>query len=272
MAGIEEAVVRIARQVEERRFGKFRGVVTDHRDPQKLGRLKLLVPAVLGDQETDWAMPCAPYGGQGYGLFLVPQIDAHVWVEFEEGDLHRPIWTGVFWQTPDDVPSDASLPDPTTQLLRTPEGHVLQLDGASGSERFRLAHPSGAEMIVDPDGGFALTDANGAVVKLDASAGEIRISDANGNSAKLSSAGVLVEDANGNKVELAAAGVTVQGQQIVVQGTQVMLGGQGGEPVIKGTSFLTLFATHIHPTGAGPSGPPVPQGELSSLSTKVMTS
>jgi hypothetical protein len=59
---------------------------------------------------------------------------------------------------------------------------------------------------------------------------------------------------------------------VTVEGALVTLGGQGGEPVIKGTSFLTLFATHVHPTAMGPSGPPVPQGEMSSLSTKVMTS
>jgi len=66
--------------------------------------------------------------------------------------------------------------------------------------------------------------------------------------------------------------INVKGQQIVVEGSQVMLGGQGGEPVIKGTSFLSLFATHMHPTAMGPSGPPIPQGEMSSLSSKVLTS
>src|SRR5262249_57691330 len=50
-------------------------------------------------------------------------------------------------------------------------------------------------------------------------------------------------------------------------------GGAGGEPVIKGASFLTLFATHVH-TAAGPGSPttpPVPQGESTTLSTAVLT-
>jgi len=82
----------------------------------------------------------------------------------------------------------------------------------------------------------------------------------------------VVIDKNGNKVEMAAAGVTVSGQKVVVKGTTVMLAGEGGEPIIKGQSFLTLFATHVHPTAMGPSGPPIPQGEMSSLSSKVLTS
>jgi hypothetical protein len=43
--------------------------------------------------------------------------------------------------------------------------------------------------------------------------------------------------------------------------------------VIKGASFLTLFATHVH-TAAGPGSPttpPMPQGESTTLSTTVLT-
>jgi len=65
----------------------------------------------------------------------------------------------------------------------------------------------------------------------------------------------------------------VKGAQIVLDGNQVMLGGAGGEPLIKGQSFLSLFATHVHtssPSG-GPTSPPLPQGEMSTLSMKVLT-
>ena len=88
----------------------------------------------------------------------------------------------------------------------------------------------------------------------------------------MTSSGTTIEDANGNKVEMAAAGITLEGQKVVIKGSSVMLGGDGGEPIIKGQSFLQLFMTHMHPTAMGPSGPPIPQGEMSTLSTKVLTS
>ena len=270
---MEEMLVRLAKQVAEKRYGKFRSFVSDNRDPQKRGRLKLRVPSVLGDQESDWALPCFSFGGgSGYGWFAVPEVNAQVWAEFEEGDLQRPIWTGSFYQQQADVPPDASRNEPTTRLLRTPSGHILQFDDEGGKEQFRLHHPAGAEIVIDKDGGIALTDAQGGTVTLDARNGKVVIEDANGNTLTLDSAGITAKDANGNQIAMAAAGVTVKGQQIVVQGTQVMLGGQGGEPLIKGSSFLGLFATHMHPTAMGPSGPPIPQGEMSTLSTKVMTS
>ena len=124
---------------------------------------------------------------------------------------------------------------------------------------------------MDKDGSVTLNDKQGAKLTLDANANEVVLEDANGNKLTMSSSGTVVEDSNGNKIEMTAANIKVQGSMVVVQGNQVMLGGQGGEPIIKGTSFLTLFATHIHPTGVGPSGPPIPQGEMTSLSTKVMT-
>jgi hypothetical protein len=87
----------------------------------------------------------------------------------------------------------------------------------------------------------------------------------------MTASGITVEDASGNKIEMAASGITVKAMKIVVDGQQVLLGGEGGEPVIKGQSFLTLFATHVHTCTApgSPSSPPIPQGEMSSLSFKV---
>jgi len=272
---MEDTVIQLAQQVEEKVYGKYRATVVDNRDPEKRGRLKLRIPTVLADQESDWALPCLPYGGfNQQGLFLIPDVDAQVWVEFEEGDINRPIWVGTFWQQESDVPEDAAKEQPTTRLLQTHAGHILQFDDAEGEEQFRLYHPSEAEMIIDPNGTISLTDASGAVLRMDAESNEIILEDANGNVLTMNSSGTKVEDANGNVIEMAAAGITAEAPKIVLKGSQVHLGDEGGEPVIKGQSFLSLFATHIHtvaPVVGGPTSPPIPQGEMSTLSTTVKT-
>lgn len=271
---MEELLQQLARQIQNKYYGKYRGFVSDNSDPDQLGRLKLTVPSVLGDTVTGWALPCLPFGGLAdQGLFTIPEVGAQVWVEFEEGDLSHPIWVGTFWQGSGDVPSEGAVTPPTTRVLKTPSGHVLQFDDASGAEQYRLHHPAGSEMTIDPQGTILLTDANGAKLTLDVAGNKVEVQDASGNKLTMTTSGTTVQDANGNKIEMTAAGVNIKASaMITVEGSQVMLGGQGGEPVIKGTSFLTLFATHIHPTAMGPSGPPIPQGEMSSLSTKVMTS
>ena len=78
-------------------FGKYRGTVVNNIDPMQQGRIQVSVPSVLGGGQLSWAMPCVPYAGPGVGLFLIPPVDANIWVEFEAGDPDYPIWSGCFW-------------------------------------------------------------------------------------------------------------------------------------------------------------------------------
>ena len=253
-------------------YGKYRGVVTDNQDPDRRGRVKLIVPSVLDDQVTDWALPCSPYGGvPQQGLFMVPDIDSQVWVEFEEGDINRPIWVGTFWQQQSDVPEDAAKDEPTTRLLQTGSGHILQFDDQAGEEQIRLHHAADAEILIDRHGTVSLTNASGAVLKMDANK-EVILEDCNGNLMIMNSSGTKVECSNGHTIEMTASGITAESPKIVLKGDQIHLGDEGGEPLIKGQSFLNLFATHVHtvsPVVGGPTSPPITQGEINTLSTIV---
>ncbi|GAB4191951.1 MAG: hypothetical protein Tsb002_21250 [Wenzhouxiangellaceae bacterium] len=272
---MNSTISQVVRDTQQRWYGKYRGFVVDNQDPEQRGRLRLRVPSVFSEEITGWALPCLPFGGKAaQGLFMVPEPESQVWVEFEEGIVTQPIWSGVFYQQQSDVPEDAQHSEPTTRLLQTPAGHILQFDDADGAERFRLYHPAATELSIDEQGSVKLQQDNGAQLSLDASANEVVLSDSNGNRLTMNSSGTVVEDANGNRISMAAAGITVEGQQITIQGSQVAVGGSGGEPLIKGSSFLALFATHVHTCTApgSPTSPPIPQGEMSTLTTKTTAS
>jgi hypothetical protein len=119
-----------------------------------------------------------------------------------------------------------------------------------------------------------ITDQAGNTITLDADQEKISIADTNDNAITMSATGIKIDDGNNNSIEFAPSGVTISSAgPIVLDAKIVQLGGAGGEPVIKGASFLTLFATHVH-TAAGPGSPttpPVPQGESTTLSTTVLT-
>lgn len=268
-----ELLAQLAYRLERKKFGKHKGYVVNNVDPLNLGRVQVKVPTILNEAPV-WAMPCMPYGGiNGQGWYAIPEVDATVWIEFEAGEVDKPIWVGTFWpeqggELPD-APGGAGIPE--NKVFRTPSGHYLAMEDAADNEFIHLHHASGSEIQMNPAGSVAITDSSGAAVTMDADGGVLSIADANGNTITMDSSGTVVEDANGNKIEMGAAGVTVKGTTVVVKGEQVTLGGDAGEPVLKGPSFLTLFATHIHPTAQGPSGPPIPQGEASALSQKVLT-
>src|SRR5437763_9895054 len=116
----------------ERVYGKYRGTVLNNADPLGLGRIQANVAEVLGEVPTGWATPCIPYAGPGSGFFAVPPIGAGVWIEFEAGDVSRPVWTGCYWgelELPTVPPSPAGTPTPpTTKIWRSDLGLTTAFD------------------------------------------------------------------------------------------------------------------------------------------------
>jgi Type VI secretion system/phage-baseplate injector OB domain len=76
--------------------GLYRAIVVDNADPERLGRVKVAVPSVMGAGQAAWAMPCVPYGGVRQRK-PVPAAGTPVWVAFEGGDIAKPVWLGRFW-------------------------------------------------------------------------------------------------------------------------------------------------------------------------------
>lgn len=253
-------------------FGKYRGYVHDNKDPEKRGRLKLMVPSVFGETPTNWAEPCLPFGGlPDQGVYMIPEKDAQVFVEFEEGEAGNPIWTGTFWRQSGDIPTEADKEEPWTRILKTPKGHILQFDDEDENEQIVVKHSAGSSVVLDSRGSIQVTDTESDRLVLDAEAGSITLEDKNNNSIVMDSSGIRIEDGNGNTIELGASGISLNGQMISIDGTRIEIGGAGGEPMIKGQSFLGLFATHMHTCTApgSPTSPPVPQGEMTTLTMKT---
>lgn len=271
-----DALESTIRAQQTRYYGKYRAFVSDNQDPETRGRCKLTIPSVLGETISDWALPCFAYGGAaGLGVVAVPPVGAQVVAEFLEGDASSPIWTGTFWRTSDEPPEEfTGNSEPTAKVFKTESGHVLVFEDQDGEEHVTLKSKAEAVLEMDPNGSFAITDSAGATVTLDAEGGEIRIEDANGNSMVMSSSGVTVKDASGNEIATSAAGIDVKGTTITLEGSSVVLGGAGGEPLVKGTTFLSLFNAHVHPCTApgAPSGPPMVPLTPAALTVKTTAS
>ena len=167
-------IEELLQEVETRShfYGKYRGTVVDNDDPLKRGRLRVLVPAVLGTEES-WAMPCVPYAGPGLGFYAMPELGTSIWVEFEGGDISYPIWAGCFWNEGGVPSADA---DPKIKFFRTNK-FTLRIDDGNG------------EVIIEND--------SGSQIKLTAQ--EIVVK----------SSAVKQEAAGGRKTELSSASFRV---------------------------------------------------------------
>jgi hypothetical protein len=149
-------------------YGKYRGTVVNNLDPEQRGRIQAIVPAVSNVVPTSWAMPCVPMAGKQQGAFMVPQVGAGVWIEFEGGDPDKPIWVGGFWGIAAEVPPLALLPPPIPPgqniVLQTTLQNTLLLSDSTPtpvSGGIILKSPTGA-MIVVNDTGIYLQNGKGA--------------------------------------------------------------------------------------------------------------
>lgn len=127
---MQDDLQKIADLLRNRYFGKYRGEVTDNQDPAQRGRLKVRVPAVLGNEEF-WAMPCVPYAGTGTGSYCIPSPNTGVWVEFEGGDPSYPIWSGCYWADGELPPDTTGEADPDKKILHSEQGLVVSLDDSA---------------------------------------------------------------------------------------------------------------------------------------------
>ena len=154
-------------------FGKFRGTVLQNVDPEMRGRLMCMVPDVLGVVPSSWCEACTPLAGPTgppMGVYLVPPVGAGVWVEFEQGDPGRPIWTGCRFGSLADVPPTAKLGNPLDPniVLQTLLQHSITLSDmpptpATGG--IMLKSTTGA-MIVVNDSGIYISNGKGATITL----------------------------------------------------------------------------------------------------------
>ena len=155
-------------------YGKYRGTVFNNIDPEQRGRIMAIVPDVFGIIPTSWAMPCVPIAGKQQGTFMVPQLGAGVWIEFEQGDSDYPIWTGGFWGSALEVPTMALIPP--SPLIPYGQNIVFQTTGQN-TVALSDAQPSpvtggivlkctGGASIVVNDTGIYIQNGKGAMISL----------------------------------------------------------------------------------------------------------
>ncbi len=139
-------------------YGKYRSIVTDNQDPLMQGRIKARVPDIFGDRDSGWALPALPYAGNQVGLFLIPPLNANVWIEFEGGNPEYPIWTGCFWAA-GEVPVSPALPQ--VKRLKTDVG-TLTLDDTPGAGGITIETVAGMQIKLTATG-IEITNGQGSI-------------------------------------------------------------------------------------------------------------
>ena len=185
--------------VERKRlYGAHVAIVTDIRDPDSQGRVKVKLPwsPDAGDASFDlWARLATMMAGNARGSWFIPDVGDEVLVMFEAGDPRRPYVIGALWNGQDAPPEsmDGSGNNYLKSLVSRRNVRIT-MDDTDGQETLTLKTPAGQSVVIK-DGGPSIV-----------------VTDANGNSITLDTSGVTV---------VAATDVTIQATQVKVTAAQV---------------------------------------------------
>ncbi|MGW3292619.1 VgrG-related protein [Streptomyces xiamenensis] len=234
--------------------GLVSGTVTDTKDPEGLGRVKVCFPWLSQEYASDWART-AQTGGTGGGDGFIPEVGDEVLVGFEQGRLDRPYVLGSLYNG-QDRPSGGGAGDGaggvsgdgdsgaideasgavTKRSFGSKGGNKLELrDAANGPQGVRLLTGDGKLLIdLDKKGTTIVIDSEGNVEikagqQVTVTAGSGASIDAGDGVLELSGAGVRLTahrdgvevDGGEGSLRLAAGGaVEVRGGRVEVKGSQ----------------------------------------------------
>lgn len=159
--------------------GCWIGFVTKIDDDRKLARVKVRIPDLSGQRETDWARVVAPVGGIRSGGVLVPPVGAAVLVLFEQEETNKPIVLGGIWfQEAEESQAPLAARGETDEVRNGPRG-VDVATGAGGAALQEPADPFAAKYPTN-----IVFKAPGAehLIELDTTEGAERISITHGTS------------------------------------------------------------------------------------------
>lgn len=121
------AEIRQAEVESSKMFEPAIGIVTDNKDPEKLGRVKVKIPVLSGEDSSWWCPLVMPGAGKNRGWFFIPEVDDEVLVLFEHGDMQRPMIIGALWGGKDKPPEKNDGKN-ERRMIKSRQGNTILFD------------------------------------------------------------------------------------------------------------------------------------------------
>ncbi|MEM1167737.1 MAG: phage baseplate assembly protein V [Cyanobacteria bacterium P01_H01_bin.35] len=124
------------------------GIVTNNKDPEGLGRIKVKFPWLSEDEESYWARILTPMAGNDRGIYFLPEVDDEVLVAFGQGDMNVPYILGALWNGKDKPPAQNDDGKNNQRMIKSRSGHQIILDDTEGEEQIIIQDKTGQNQIL----------------------------------------------------------------------------------------------------------------------------
>ncbi len=135
-------------ETKKKIYGVVVGIVTNNKDPEKLGRVRVKFPWLSDKDESNWARVASPMGGKERGIFFLPEVDDEVLLSFEQGDINRPYLIGSLWNGIDKPPETNTNGKNNLRLIKSRSGHLIKIDDTAGNEKIEIIDKTGNNQIL----------------------------------------------------------------------------------------------------------------------------
>ena len=166
---------------EERAFGADRiygvtiAIVTNNRDPKKLGRVKVKFPWLSDREESHWARIATLMAGNTQGTYFLPDVNDEVLVAFERGDVRFPYVLGALWNGKDKPPATNDDGKNNIRVIQSRSGHCIRLNDENGKEKIEIIDKSGNNSLVFDTGKNAIAITSSQDITLSANQGTLKL-------------------------------------------------------------------------------------------------
>jgi len=289
---------------DDLRSTQWVGIVEDTADDIFEGRCKIRVYGKMDDRvdpedpTSDYKLPTASlpwarphqlmYGGSatGSGKFEIPKIGSIVRLTFDNGNFYQPIYhENIYPSDETKAEIEASYQNSHVLIYYTAFGltggeNGTEVTNDREGEHVKVFFTEEKGIMMDyatavgpttvnikPDNSIEIINPNGDTVVM---LNDGNISFTHSAQFTINSGADTVINADANTIiNCIEAKINATGETHV-NSPRIKLGEAAAEAIIKGDTFKAIWDSHIHPTGVGPSGPPV-QPMDPSLSSKNTT-
>lgn len=161
---------------EELMHGVYTGFVTDNKDPENLGRVKVKVPIIDDQKELGWSRVSTFMGGDSRGALFIPEIGDEVIIAFLLGDIRSPIVIGSLWNNVE-KPPEGKNDQNDIRKIKTRAGHEVIFNDVKKDGGITIKTSAGHQIqLDDKQKNIEIKTSSGAqVLKMDGQGGSITV-------------------------------------------------------------------------------------------------
>ena len=248
------------------------GVVTDNRDPDCLGRIRISYDTVVPGSVSPWLPVIGQGRGTGKGMWTLSEIGTQCLAVFTAADRSRGYVLGFIYDREHRPPESGTEKRCDSTLLQT-RSHRIEVIDKEGSEEIRIESAEGRMRVsIGKTGGIKVENELGGInikCRNFKCEGEGEIHLATKKAFALTTDDTLKISPKGNVNITSDKEVNLKGKNIKMSGTKGVTA-EGRQIAVQDDKVMG-FDTHIMvvPSGSGTTTVPLPHPFIGKISDKV---